>query len=121
MVHPAQRFYFSRKVQYRLGKGGLSRVHMGKDADYRVFSCRMELILTVMPKIINDFIFRAISVKGVIFNAEETATVFPALFYPKQADGGLNIERMQLFDAGTAPRDRISGYAWRENRRPRLR
>ena len=44
--------------------------------------------------------------KDVIFNAEETNTVFLHYFFIRRtAEGGKNIERIQLSDAGTAPRD----------------
>jgi hypothetical protein len=48
-----------------------------------------------------------LDVKEVIFNAEETDTVFLHYFFIRRtAEGGKNIERIQLFDAGTAPQDR---------------
>ena len=49
VIHSAQLFDFSRKVQHGLAEGGLPRVHMGHNAKYRMILITHELYFNRKP------------------------------------------------------------------------
>ena len=49
VIHPAQLFNFSRKVQHGLAEGGLPRVHMGHNAKYRMILIKHEVYFNRKP------------------------------------------------------------------------
>ena len=53
VIDPSQLFQFSREVEHGLGQGGLSRVHMGQNAQHRIAFIHHTRILPAFPPRIN--------------------------------------------------------------------